>query len=324
MVFLSLPPAAAETSGEPGASAPKPYAFSATLGGGFFYGQGMEIVYKYAGRNDYLSELLWDIRPLFYAGAGLSFAPVNPWARSGFFTELSFKTGIPGQTGFMEDRDWLNPGNEMLTNYSRHDNFTRGAFLLDYTLGITLPAAEKLVFRIYGALSLMLLNWESRDGYLQYAKDEPWTADLPKTYIYGRAITYTQKWLSAGGGASMTIALSDRFHLGYYVQVNPFIACFAQDDHMGKQFIDYPAGGWLLEPKTELAFSLRPGTELVLQLAYRKISRSRGNSYVRPSLIYYTDTQVIFAAEENFSDATSTGGAGYAAFDGGLALKIRF
>jgi outer membrane protease len=320
---FSLPPAAAGTPGEVGESAPNPYAFSVTLGGGILYGQGIEIVYNDADADDYLSELLWNLKPLFYAGAGFSFAPVNPWARPGFFTELVFKTGIPGKTGVMEDRDWLNPGNGMLTNYSRHDNFTRGAFLLDYTLGLSLPAAEKLVFRFYGAFSLMILNWESRDGYLQYAQDSPWTADIPKTYIYGRAITYTQQWLSAGGGVSMSIALSERFRLDYYMRVDPLIRCVAQDDHLSKQFIDDLSGGLLIEPKTELAFSLRPGTDLVLQLAYRQISRTRGDSYFRPSLVYDTKSKTIIpATQDTFSTAATPGGAAYRTFNGGLFLKI--
>jgi outer membrane protease len=334
-IVLSLPPAAAETPGEAGEPAPNPYAFSATLGGGLLYGQGIEIVYKYADTDEYLSELLWDLKPLLYAGAGLSFAPVNPGVRPGFFTELFFKTGIPGKTGIMEDRDWLNDGNEMLTNYSRHDNFTRGAFLLDYTLGLSLPAAEKLVFRFYGAFSLMILNWESRDGYLQYAEDNPlayppstypWTEDIPKTPIYGRVITYSQVWMSGGLGASMAAALSDRFRLGFSVRADPLIRCSAQDDHLAKQFVDALSGGLLVEPKAELAFSLRPGTELALQLAYRQIIRTRGDSYLRTSLVYDENSQTIIpATQETFLQETyPAGGAAYRTFDGGLFLKIRF
>jgi outer membrane protease len=329
LVFLA-PPLPAKPL-EPPEGTEFPYVFAAGLSGGILYGQAREMLYKYADTDDYLSQLLWDMKPLAYAGMGLSFSPREPWKKAGFFTELSFRAGIPGATGSMEDRDWLNTENEMLTHYSRHDNYTRGAFLLDYILGFSFPLGDRVRTRWYGAFSMMVFNWEARDGYLQYTENDPladppsrypWTDSIPKTYIYGRGITYYQQWFTGSPGMSLHLSLSDRLSLGFYIQMGPLIFCGAQDDHLSEQFIDIVSGGLLTEPRAELVFSPSPGWDLVFYVSCRQITRTRGDSYSRKSLFYNEATQQILpATDERFLQSTYSSGAGFMVLDAGFSAK---
>jgi outer membrane protease len=306
-----------------------PYAFSAGSIAGVLYGQGREIVYKYPDESDYLSQLLWDLKPLIYMGTVLSYSPAKALEKPGLFAELSFKAGIPQQTGIMEDRDWLNDYNELLTNYSRHDNFTRGAILVDGFLGASFPVEKKALIKWYGAVSVMFFNWESRDGYLQYAETDPsadppstypWSESIPKTYVYGRGITYSQQWLILSPGMSFHVFFSDRLNLGFYVQLSPYIWCSAQDDHLSQQFIDITSGGFQFEPKAELIFSPAANLELVLHASCRQIAGSRGDTYSRASLGYQAAASGEIFSKERFPSA----GVGYAALDAGFSVKIRF
>ena len=82
------------------------FTYSASLG--VLYGQGEEIVYKTSGEDRYLSELLWDLKPLFYHQSALDFGKTRPLRGPGFWGSLSLRLGIPAGSGNMEDRDWLN------------------------------------------------------------------------------------------------------------------------------------------------------------------------------------------------------------------------
>ena len=58
---------------------------------GMLYGHAEEIVYKYPKKAQYLSELLWDLKPLFYIGIAADLGPRNPFQNSGLIAAGSFK-----------------------------------------------------------------------------------------------------------------------------------------------------------------------------------------------------------------------------------------
>jgi outer membrane protease len=286
------------------------------------YGEGEEIVYGAPSGAPYLSQLRWDIKPLMYFGAGLSLVVKNPALPVGFFTGLLVKAGIPGFTGSMEDRDWLDDDQQYLTNFSTHTNYTAGAFFLDYDLGLSIPIrlteTRTMDLKIFGRLSWMDLEWTSYNGYLQYGAHSndspdygPWDASLPKTFSYGPAVGYNQVWILAAPGIGADIPVGDLFRIGVSVTITPFIWAYAHDSHFKRnmQFKEYPSGGLMLEPWGELVFSPNERLAIALYVSYRYIADAQGNSYYR----------------NNTGDFIPGGiaGAGYHALDAGLSLKVR-
>jgi len=118
----------------------KDYSISLCPQFGFFYGHVEEIVYPSSGaKAPLLSQLLWDMKPVFYYGLMMDFSPVRPMERWRFFSELSLKFGIPGLSGVMEDRDWMSKENAELTHYSAHDNIAKEILLFDFSAGVSFP-----------------------------------------------------------------------------------------------------------------------------------------------------------------------------------------
>jgi outer membrane protease len=325
-MFFIVPSLSAETETE----VPRkvfPYTFSVSSLAGLIIGQGEEIVYKYETGDVYLSELLWELKPLFYAGSLLSFSQANPWEKFGFFGDLSLKFGVSRYTGTVEDRDWASGENDNLTNFSSHDSYTDGALLLDVSTGLSFPMPIGPLFKMFIGCSFMRFKWTAHDGYYQYAKElsqgvyEEWDESIEKKAVYGPVMAYSQQWVSFTLGSSLHIPLSAFFTLGFSFQMGPMVFCVAQDDHLlsgkQKQFVDFVYRGILLEGRGELVFSFRERLALSLYCGYRRIQGGRGESYSRSS---GSGGDGTFIRERSFDSA----GAGYTALDTGLALKVRF
>lgn len=307
-IFLCPPTLQAES---PDSDKTFPYTFSVAASGGFLYGQSEEIVYKAPNSDAYLSQLLWDMKPLWYAGASLNFSQINPMEKLGFFMDLSLKFGIPSKTGTMEDRDWT-ADDEHLTNFSSHDNYTRGAFILDFSAGLSVPIVSKLLINLYLGFSYMNFSWDSHDGYIEYE-----TGNWEKIPFYGPAISYSQQWRIFLLGIQLNIPFKPfAIALSFQGSAGPFIYCADQDEHFSRnlQFRDYSSGGVLLEPKGAFTFSLHPKADLSLHIGGRYISGVRGITKERKTGLSSDGTFV----------KSGEAGAGYAMLDTGLSVKVRF
>jgi outer membrane protease len=308
----------------PGAAGKKSsYTLSIAALTGFLYGRAEEIVYLNETSDTYLSQLLWDMKPLFYAGTSLKVSPVKPLERFGFFADLSLKSGIPSKTGSMEDRDWLNKvnaTNDGLTHFSSHDNYTQGAFLLDLSVGLSFPIAGRLLLKGYGVFSYMYFSWASRDGFTQYASKDtsgvyaPWDDTIPKSNHYGPAINYQQEWVILTPGLALYVPFPYGFSLDLSIQISPLLWCVILDDHFltKTQYQDKTSGGLLFESHGEIAFALHPRLELSLSLGYRSIQGLRGPTYTRKT-----------GETDGTIGQNGSGGTGYLALDTGLSVKIR-
>ena len=287
-----------------------PYTFSITGQTGFLYGYSEEIVYKDSNSDVYLSELLWDIKPLFYAGFNLNFSRINPMEKLGFFADLSLKFGIPNETGTMVDRDWVS-GNG-LTNFSSHKNFTQGAFILDFSSGVSAPVFSRFVFSAYLSFSYMYFSWASYDGYIKYESN-----DWEEKDVYGPVINYIQKWFVLAPGMALSFPFFRIFSVGLAFQISPLIICMAEDQHFSRriEFNDFTMGGMFLEPKGEFVFSPLPKLNFAFSVGYRYIADSRGDTYSR-------NTGLDVSGD--FSRNIGTAGAGFRAFDIGLSVRIHF
>jgi outer membrane protease len=311
-------PLGAETVGAGGFRFP--YTFSAAASAGLIYGQGEEIVYKNPGNDSYLSQLLWDMKPLFYVGSSLNFSRSNPREGIGIFSDLTVRLGIPAGTGKMEDRDWL-ASDSYLTHLSSHHNETQGSLFLDFSLGFSFPVFPRILFKFYGSLVYMSLSWSARDGYFQYAAEDnngypPWDESIPKVYMFGTVINYSQKWLIISPGIALSVSLFPFLEAEFSFQIGPPVLCAAQDEHIQKKVIyrDDLSGGIYLEPRGKLIFSPLTRVELSLECSYRMIKGSRGVSSYRAS-----DTE-RYVRISNFDDA----GAAYSALNAGLFVKVLF
>jgi outer membrane protease len=305
-----------------------PYALSVSTSAGILYGRGEENVYFSNIDTILYSQLLWDLKPLWYFGSALGYALAEPMEAISLFAELSVKAGIPGQTGVIEDRDWMAP-NHGYSHFSVHDNFTQGALLADMNLGFSFPLWGRVLLKTGGWLSYMRFAWDAKDGYRQHAEGnksygsyELWDPSIPKVYIHGPALSYSVKWFIVSPGLSVGVPFLGRFLAGLTLTSSPFIWAAAEDVHHGSpdvQYFDYVSGGFFIEPRFDFSFSPHKRLDLLWYISYRHISGARGDTYTRYS---FQSTQEY--PDDVIETYQNQGGAGFRALDTGLSLKIRF
>ena len=294
------------------------YGFTLSPNIGILYGHGEEIVYKDPPRqNLYLSELLWDMKPLLYAGFGADFGPMDPSGRRGFAAALSFKAGLPARTGVIENRDWISPPNQnYMTHYSRHDAYSGTAFLLDVSAGYFWRFFDSLALNVYGEFSFMHFSWSAKDGYSQYASQllespdyySPWDNSLNKTPYYGEVIRYKQNWFVISPGVALDWNMNRLFSLETYFNYSPLIYCADRDDHLRTRatYLDYLYFGHYIKSGGELIFSASQKTDLSLFFSYKYITGPRGDIFQGGRLL-----------------ASDSAGVAHSSMDLGLAVKFR-
>jgi outer membrane protease len=275
---------------------------------GTFYGQVEEIVYKGDDSRDYLSQLLWDMKPLFFWGVSMNFERRNLLDGFGFFTEAVLKYGIDADSGVMEDRDWQGTHGQ-LTNYSCHWNYTQNAFILNFDAGVSLPIFETLVFKAYGTILFMDFSFKSRDGYYQYVSSnaDTWDDSIPKQTHTGPAINYKQMWIIGGVGMSLVLPL-DYFRMSIAFNVSPLVSCAAHDSHLvyGGEFYDYVQGGFFLEPKVEAVFSISRFS-FAFFFSHKYAAHAFGQTYKKAGGHYFE---------------SGVAGAGFSFMETGLTIKV--
>ena len=304
------------------------YRFSLTPLAGILIGQSEEILYKYKNSDQYASQLLWDLKPLYYAGLALDFGPKDPFHKNGFTSAASLKFGFPLKTGIMEDRDWMDSYEEYLTHYSRHEAFSQNAILADISAGYTWHIKDFLAVSVFGEFSYMYFSWMAENGYYQYATRlsgpleplhfEKWNSSIEKKSIYGAGMRYTQNWLIFAPGISFKGRLSS-FSLEANIKYSPLIYCADRDDHLltyndnGQLFHGTFSIGHYIDGGASFTYTPNNRIDLLLGLSYRYITGLRDNTYHAS-----TGTEVSGISSLNFE-----GGVGYSAFDIKLAARIK-
>lgn len=306
------------------------YAISISPQLGLLYGQAEEIVYPTETKGEMLSQLLWDLKPLWYYGLSMELSPVKAAERWGLFSILSLKNGIPGTTGVMEDRDWLSIENDGLTHYSIHDNETREMFWLDFSAGVSFPLSPLFVFRIFAGASYMHFSFSGWDGHGIYAEKIDPSSDGPGIYKpitdspseldftefgFGKVINYTQEWLLFTPGLSLSCRFLEFFSFDLAFQIGPVIFCNDLDEHLSTntQFKDYMIGGLFLEPRGGLTFTATEWLSLQFEFAWRYISGSRGETY----------SKIYGDSIGSYGLLASEAGAGLSLTDARILLKVR-
>jgi len=300
------------------------YAFSISPQFGFIYGQTEEIVYppsRYKAK--YLSQLLWEIKPVFYYGLALDFSRAQPMTKWGFFSNISLKNGIPNKSGNMEDRDWESIENDNLTKYSIHDNFTNNLFFLDFSAGFSFPLKHSLLIKTYLTVSYMHFNFYGENGYGNYARETGGAGsgifasinDSPDYLSFansGKLINYTQDWFIVSPGVSLGYYFNALFYAELVFHISPLVFCNDWDEHLitKVQYRDYMRGGIFLEPEFHFSYSINRRFDLSLKCSWRYIGETRGEIYVRSP------------SDDDFVQ-NGNAGAGLSMIDASLCLRIR-
>ena len=305
---------------------------------GMLWGQAAFLLYN-PDRDQYASELLWDLKPLWYVGLAVDFGPQDPFRRGGFGAAASLKFGLPLRTGHMEDRDWIDRDYDYLTHFSRHYAFSQSAIMLDVCAGYTWVLGHSLALRLYGAYSYMRFSWMAEDGFIQYASRRcecatlfgcncnlfhPWDENIPKRPIFGPGVRYVQNWHIVSPGISLKGRIGNNFTWQGGFRYTPLVFCIHLDDHHFRDisFSGRFAFSHFFEGSGRFTFSPNERLELSLAAAYRHIARMRGNAYVHfnglgphPEDPRFVGGNIV----RNFFD----GGAGFSALDVRLAARIR-
>jgi outer membrane protease len=300
----------------------KSYAISSWTSFGVFLGQAEEIVYPPPGHKaEMFSQLLWDIKPVFYYGLSLDFSRVQPMEKWGLFATLSLKNGIPGRSGEMEDRDWMSKENDALTHYSVHDNYTNELFFFDASAGLSFPLNQFLL-KAYVSMSYMRFSFTGQYGYGTYARKEA-TGDYifasiddnPTRESYAdweKVINYTQNWLTFAPGISLGYYFY-RFYAELFFNISPLVSCAGVDEHLtnSQVFKDYMRGGIFLEPGFHFSFIAGRRLEFSQDFSWRYMGGARGATWYGMRI----GTATLIQQGE--------AGAGLSLFNIGLCMKIR-
>ena len=316
ILFITAPlEAQSKGSGSEGAGSTA-YAFSVAPLFGLLYGQAEEIVYKHPEKNDYMSELLWDLKPIWYIGLSAFFGPRNAFAKSGFIVNGSFKIGLSSLSGIMEDRDWEFENNG-LTKYSRHDANSLNSLLIDLSTGFSFKITSFLSLAAVVEFSYMNYSWSAIDGYYQYLETnslgnikpgQVWTDEIRKVYLEGEVMRYEQNWYILSPGLLLKLKMGPYLSLEGFFNYSPLIYCADRDDHLltDTVFFDYNYFGHYLNGGGRFTVSPKRYVDFSISYSYRYITGSRGDM------------------ETSLSSFDGIAGSGYTAMDIGLMVKFNF
>lgn len=312
-LLIAFPAFAQETKNDAAINAadeitPSPrYSFSMSASSGVLLGRTEEIVYKNPTGNDYLSELLWQVMPVWYIGAAFEFSP-KVHTNSGFYAAFKGTFGVPfSSSGTMQDRDWTHDNDNKLTNFSEHTNRTRALTLLSLRAGWSFPAGKFLAVRTYLNINYDYFSFSAKNGYYSYESDL-WE----KKNLYGELITFTQMFAAISPGVSFYFPLHKKFSFDVFAGVGYVFIYKDEDNHLKKdmQFIDFANGGIAVHAGTNLSLKPRGKFSFNLNFSYRYKGLIRGYSE-------YSDTNngILYLTADPI-------GAALSLFDLGLSITL--
>jgi len=302
----------------------KNHSFSMQVESGVLYGTAYEIFYGTSHSADYVSELQWNIKPLWFVGAFFEYTPKEPLTNNALFFSADLKIGIPSKTGVMEDRDWLDRSKpDVLTHFSSHDNQTKEAFIMNNATGFSIPLMGNFLAKVSLDFMLMHFQFEAWDGYTQYGTNttnppyNPWNPDLKKVDFKGKGIDYYQLWILL----KPTFGLEwhrKKFIFKTAFSVNTDVFCYTVDNH----FVRTPPftvtgmlqNGFFFEAKGSFFYKISKNFSVGVSLTYTNIESVRGDATLEEKYVYRTVT----------TESPNCEGAGYQAFIGELMIKMTF
>ena len=298
------------------------YGFSIGPQAGLVYGQSLELVDSIPEdtKGELLSELKWDLKPVYYIGIQIDIGRIDITSDPGFFTSLSFKAGYPADSGIIENRDWMSVENNALTHFSTHTNRTNSFFMADGAIGATLPVNSYIYFKPYIGGSWMYISFTGRGGQGTYAREKLLYSntfhpidDNPDLHSFEgeQVIHYQQNWILLYPGVSAGIKISP-FIFDFSFKLSLFTWCTALDQHIYKQntkFLDQTRTGLFYEPSVNISFIIKR-LEISLGASYRHIGRTRGITHIDRN-------------NSGYDKAANRSGAGLSLLDTHFLVKVR-
>ena len=141
-----------------------------------------------------MSRLDWQPENAFFFGTATELSFNDKYKFS-----FSFKNAITGDSGIMEDYDWLNPifwpndPEDETTNYSIHTNHLKNFTLVQFSLGriFNLNKNKSIIITPHFGMQVNTFDFTGLDGWSTYKKNK-WQ----KNYFTNKVISYSQNFIA--------------------------------------------------------------------------------------------------------------------------------
>jgi hypothetical protein len=243
---------------------------------GVRYGTLGEYVYTPDTNGDYakLSELDWDMKPLWYYGGKISFG----WrgvSISGYAEGF-----IPAGAGSMYDSDWqnitINSDADTKTNYSISENTLISSYKLGADASYTFYLDKYVSVQAIAAVDYMYTNMEARNGYGWYADKDTLDSSVGYSYDSSNAvyypsgnllgIDYTREDMLTWIGITSIITPVRQFTVTLSFFVSPYTYIQSTDHHYGKGYYIDIMSGFCTAYKFETSGAYNLTKNILLQL----------------------------------------------------------
>lgn len=256
---------------------------------GLIHGSVSEYVYedKITNTDNLESRLDWDLPALPYLGAT---AEINLFKV--LFLGFNTKYIFPGNSGYMQDYDWLNsvpPRDRFdwrfddpteLTNYSKHDNYLNNYYIFSIELGGTIPI-KKLVF-ITPVISYeySYLMFTGSDGFASYKY-----YNFEEKSFEGDVISYGQETNILKFGIKSKIIPVSFLTIGTDFYYSPMLSyVYSLDKHfIGKKaFLDKMNYASVLQAKISMTYNFKKFHKVGLTCGFEYMPIVKGDDYTKP------------------------------------------
>lgn len=209
---------------------------------GFRYGMLGEYVYYDANTKDKLSELQWDVKPLFYVGGKIS----GGW--KGLCLSATVKGMIPSQCGELRDSDWLQDAGYKTGNRSIKTNYSVSENHLDSGISFSMDLKAKFYPSSWFAISPVIgfsmdyFKFSGKNGtayygkplsgsnYSYYSSDDVNNRVVSK--LYGDVIKYERFDFYAWMGFETDFILTKRCNISFEAAISPYTSLQGLDSHL--------------------------------------------------------------------------------------------
>ncbi len=239
-----------------------------------------------SGNLDYmLSELLWDVDMLWTAGFDFLVNINN------FEMTAGVAFGLPGESGKMEDSDWLNDVQSQKTHYSEHDNYLRDYRNYDFSFGYVFEPSESWHVKPFLTLTHREFAFDSENGWHDYP-----TGTYPYTEVgsgvdrnigpsSGAAVSYEQYMQYLSLGAEVAYIFEQSSEISLDISFLPLVISTARDDHWKRdlEIIEAMFGGYGFSGNLKGVFRLGKHISLNAGIGGTYITNLKGYAFTRSS-----------------------------------------
>ena len=205
---------------------------------GLHIGKLGEYVFNKNADGEYkkLSQLNWEIKPIFHYGGQLAIA----WK---WLSLSAYGQGcIPMRCGNMDDSDWLNL-NSVKNIYSIHENSLASSYSFGGTFAYTFRPQDTFALQFFCGIDYECIAMEARNGYGWYGEGwntaavlekGAWDGNGTKFYEKVAGIDYMRETVRTWLGCGMEMKfINNRLSLTLSFSLSPYLYVQSLDHHYG-------------------------------------------------------------------------------------------